>query len=152
MKTRARMRRKSLTNSRPHLNEALRRQYLEEHPFCELMQLLDESCDPQWFQFMRDPPILTVEVHHIFTERMRPDYWWNFITLCRPAHDWCHARPTDGRIACICTNLICGNVNELEFKRVFGFHLHGWLWKSQGSTPFFERKRLECLEQIREAA
>lgn len=165
MKTRARMRHRSLTNSRPHLNEALRRHYLEEHPYCELMQILDESRDEKWFQLMKNPPILTVEVHHIFSEQMRPDYWWNFTTVCRPAHLYCHDKPTQGRIACIRNAVINGNVNEGEFYRVFGFHLSGWLdgvaqqkleeqmdrdreQNRDSSVPYFERLRMECLECI----
>lgn len=72
--------------------------YREAFPECEITRLLAANG-------VRLPDG-RCQVHHIqWGHSRRADVWANLITLSKPAHDWCHANPAEGRIICLYAKL-----------------------------------------------
>jgi hypothetical protein len=120
---RTRLRRVSKTNSRPWLNESLRRDYREVFAVCELKHVIAKHHRDEID--MRDE---SAEVHHIHGGHPRYDMWSNFITCCRSVHEWIHAHPPDGKIVCIHRKLIVKReLDAAEFQQATGKTVAGWL-------------------------
>lgn len=124
---RTRMRRRSPTNSRPAEDLEVRRAYLEDNPDCELYIWFCEHFEDR---DGHDP-------HHNFGGRGgRYDFVTNLLTVSRSAHDWCEKWKTDSRILCIWIKHVKKELDLDEFKKAGGYHLAGWLMKSEATHDF----------------
>jgi hypothetical protein len=117
------LRRVSKTNSRPWLNESLRRDYREVFAVCELKHVLAKHHRDELD--MRDE---SAEVHHVVGGAgRRADKWSNLITVSASVHRWIHANPPDGRILCLWKKMTKAELRADEFREIHGMYLAGWL-------------------------
>lgn len=100
-------------NSRPNVNEDLRKTYRDIWGHDEVFRYLPDILTTREIKRLYDPwlsgklptPFLNaMETHHIYQAHSggpKCDVWSNFISLHRGTHDWCHANPQLGKIACL---------------------------------------------------
>lgn len=118
------MRPRSPTNSNPHKDVALRREYLAENPYCELSPWLSKHVRELGLEKVET----ACEVHHIFGgSRSRWDVFFNMISVCRIAHDWCGRNPTDQRVLCLYVKMRNCELDLDAFQECTGMRLEGWL-------------------------
>lgn len=94
-------------------------QYRKENPVCELNSF---AMIPAMFR-CKTPS----EIHHIFSVRRRLDLLSVIINLSKPAHDWCHRNPVEGRVLCLLVKARKGELRETELKKASGMYPAGWL-------------------------
>ena len=103
-----RLRQRSRTNSRKHIDVRLRGDYMRGKR-CELCG----ATEP-------DP-------HHIAGGSPKVDSLSNLIAACRRCHDWCHADPILGKLRCWEIKLSKGELDEAEVDRALRQRVRGWL-------------------------
>lgn len=113
------MRHRSLTNSRPLEDRALRDHYRDQFSECEIGRWLRKHGI--------DVDDYGCEVHHIFSIGRRPDLWSNLITLSRDSHRWVHNNPVDGRIVALWVKATKLELDLEEFRTASAKHLEGYL-------------------------
>lgn len=114
------MRQRSRTNSRNWENLGLRAAYVHFYPVCEFSQHKVAGFGG---------PIQADHLHHIGHQGHRWDLWSNVISLCHPAHAWCHQYPIDGVLVCTAVKMDKGEFREDEFQKCVGRRIAGFLDK-----------------------
>lgn len=109
MKRRGRLRHRSLRNSRPWENLALRGNYAANATGCEL-------CGCSDFQ-----------IHHICSAGQRWDLLSNLIAACFECHEDCHRNPIIGRLRCWERKMEKGELDEAEVDQALRMSVRGWL-------------------------
>ena len=125
MKRSGKLRHRSRTNSRPWENRALRQQYRDDNPDCELS---DGNGD---------------DLHHIWGGNPRWDVWSNFIRLSREQPD--RADTPDGpalRLECMATKLWKDELDVEELHKASKQHPIGWVENQPWRGPHLIIARL----------
>jgi len=106
---RSKLRRVSKTNSKKHIDESFRRQYMRDNQTCEMIRLFpqhirgwhlvptSESGDGEVYRM--DEP--ACDPNHIASVVMGTSRWdtsWNLVAVCRPVHVFFHRWTSDGLV------------------------------------------------------
>jgi hypothetical protein len=118
VKPRARINRKSKTNSNRHVDLAMREGYATVFVYCELTERIPNMTG------RRNADC----VHHIlWGQARRHDIVPNMIALNWAAHDWVHKHKNDGLILCLYVKLKKGELDWAELDRISGKNIRGML-------------------------
>lgn len=129
-------------------NIGLRQLYRDDNYRCELCSVLKTVGIKLLCQGERG-----LDLHHIVGGTGgRWDVWGNFLTICRPAHNWCHKFPREGRIVCVSVKWAKGEMSETEWKSVSGQYLEGSLEIAMSGAdllPGFVELGAKVIEEIK---
>lgn len=109
---------------------AVRKQYAEDNPDCELTPLLFGFGDIRG-SYISD----RAEIHHVVGASGRIDVVSNLITLCPAIHRWVESEVIVGRLWCIYSKSLKREINADEYKQCSGYHLAGWLSQHRAEWP-----------------
>lgn len=112
------------------------REYRKANPNCEL----------HWCDYMPCRSKVATDINHIF--RRQSNEITNIIHLSRPAHDWFHAYPADGRIMCLLVKARKGELDPQGLFRASGMYPLGWLEKAEPRLDWIGPYRDELHERL----
>ena len=145
------LRRRSRTNSKKHVDESLRRQYMSDNPTCELIAMFPPDNLPVLDGLPRIQPRWACDPHHICSgigQTPRWDITTNLIALCRPVHDFCETFNAEGIVLCLWQKLQKQELDLPRLCKITRVNITGWLECQKMKFDFCEQIRGKLLESI----
>ena len=157
VRKRSRLRRVSKKNSRKHVDETLRRQYMNHNPLCELAMCfptcLGKPLVPvpgnQYQPIVQE--LISEDPHHIVSgigQTPRWDITTNLIALCRPVHEFCETFNAEGIVLCLWRKLKKQELDLPRLCKITRVNIVGWLECQKMKFDFCEQIRGKLLESI----
>lgn len=131
--------------------------YKLEHPYCEVLGCIQGKT---WEQILKSrlafhkckyPEDLPLELHHIYGGTSnRFDLWGNIIHISTAAHEYCHTKPCEGKVACLYAKHIKGDLTEEAIEQLqerFLLHPIGRLDSMNVTEKWAKDMRAELLQE-----
>lgn len=101
------LRRKS-NKVRAHTDDELKKAYMRENPYCELLPIIAPFCSRQLVSLglpsrclLNPRAVKSDDPHHIAYASIRKDAHFNLLGLCRPVHNLVELRCIEGFVWCM---------------------------------------------------